>query len=89
MPRVSVPGITLFGWSVNMGDSPQDRQAVQFGIMLYDKYASGRSLTFPAFQMELSSALSHLATKSLDPRPVRDEIARDWPYWPGYFDPTK
>jgi hypothetical protein len=78
-----------FGWSLNLGDQAEDHQAVQFGIYLYDKYAAGRRLTFPAFQLELTRGLPHFATDCPLKRPVLNDIARDWPYWPGYFDPTR
>jgi RHS repeat-associated protein len=78
-----------FGWSLNLGDEPKDHQAVQFGIMLYDKYAGGRGLTFPTFQLELSKGLPLFATEYPDLRPVRDDVAKNWPYPVGYFDPTR
>lgn len=76
-----------FGWSLNLGDEPRDHQAVQFGIYLYDKYAGGRGLTFMQFQMELVNALPHFAQRAPNPRPVLGAVARDWPYWAGYFRP--
>jgi hypothetical protein len=74
------------GVSLNLGDDPEDHQAIQFGIHLYNKY--GHGLTYRQFKQELGSFLSAFATNLPDPRSVETYIAVDWPYWVGYFEPN-
>jgi RHS repeat-associated protein len=87
-PVIGPNGISLL--SLNFGDDPKDHQAVEFGIHLYDRYGNGRGLTLPAFKQELSRYLPYpyFAERTPSPRPVPADIADDWPYWVGYFQPS-
>jgi YD repeat-containing protein len=79
--------ISLIPFRVNLGDDPQDNQAIEFGMRLYDKYANGRGLNYIAFQQELSIGLIGFANTNPFPWPVNDNVARYWPYPVGYFNP--
>jgi hypothetical protein len=77
----------LIGYS--LGDDVQDSRALAFGACLYDRFAEGQSLTFPAFQLWVQTWMPMLATKQPLPTKVRPDVANLWPYSVGYFDPTK
>jgi RHS repeat-associated protein len=86
-PVIGPYGLSLL--SLNFGDDPKDHHAVEFGIYLYDRYGNGRGLTLPAFKQELSRFLPYpyFAEQTPLTGAVPPDIAEDWPYWVGYFQP--
>lgn len=78
-----------YGLGFGLGDAQADNRAVDFGVKLYDRHANGRGLTFATFQMQLEYGIMYFQNTDPSAFPVNDNIARNWPYWPGFFSPTK
>jgi RHS repeat-associated protein len=79
------PGPTWWDLSTwNWGDEPKDHEAVTLGVKLWSKY--GDRLTRSQFRDELSEYIGRLDRGAPRARPVRSEIAENWPYPVGYFD---
>jgi RHS repeat-associated protein len=68
----------------NFGDEPMDHEAVTLGLSLWAKYEDKMALA--DFERELAGYISRLARCAPDPDPVREDIARNWPYPVGYFN---
>jgi RHS repeat-associated protein len=75
------------GLTFNFGDNAQDHQAVQAGIYMYDHY--GADVTYSEFLTALGMFLPVLDRQAPSPAAVKPEIASQWPYPVGFFDPTR
>lgn len=81
------PDVGGLGFSLNVGDDPDDHPAVQFGIYLYNKY--DHSLTIGQFRRELGLFMNRFDRDVPTDRPVESSVAAQWPYPVGYFAPTR
>ena len=73
------------GLGFNFGDDPNDWQAVQFGLHLYNRYRGG--LTMLQFKRELARYMDNFSHHSPDNIEVASDVATQWPYPLGYFTP--
>ena len=68
----------------NFGDDPLDHEAVTLGVKLWENYKYG--LTRSQFGSKLAGYIGRLARCTPYTEPVREDVARYWPYHVGYFD---